>query len=160
MLTRRDKDDLLREIASLKEEIHLLRSEKRAVSEAAKYAGEVNDLKEQIVNLKIEKARIDEDHDREKREVEHLVGLQRKRQDFEVEAAKRDTELSVREGNLKEEQKRFDEQMKFIEKRLETENGYVREMLKQVLDRLPTVKVDRSIEETYGSQPRRRAKEA
>jgi chromosome segregation ATPase len=154
-------DRLTDEIAKLRGDVKALHEERKALAGAKEHQETINRLRTTITELKIEKSKLDEDHEREKREVEHLVGLQRRRQDFEVEAAKRDTELAVREGNLKEERKRFDEQMKFIEKRLEAENTYVREMLEKILNRVPTVTVDRSIEETYGrTRQRKDAKEA
>lgn len=93
-------------------------------------------LKEEIETLKIEKGRREEEFQRREREVEHKVGLERKRQEFEVSSAKREATLSVREENLKADRARFEEQMKFHDKRFTEEVGYLKGMLEQVLGRL------------------------
>ena len=118
MFTKRDKEELVEEIAKLRGEIKLLREEKKAVGKAADLQGEINDLQKKLTELEIEEDRITEKHQRERRDVEHMVGLERKRQEFEVEQAKRETQVELREAALTEQRKRFEEQMKFIENRL------------------------------------------
>lgn len=141
MLTKRDKTELVEEIAALREELALLRAEKRAVEKASGYADEIVTLKKRIADLHIEEDRIKEDQDRERREVEHMVGLERKRQEFEVDQAKRETKVELREVALEEQRKRFEEQMKFIENRLAKEVQYLKDdIVKALLERLPVVK--------------------
>lgn len=104
-------------------------------------AKHIHDLREQIETLKIEKARKEEDFARQQREVEHKVGLERKRQEFEIAQAKREVTVSVREENLKADRTRFEEQLKFHEDRFSKEVGYLKEMLTEMLKRLPSAEI-------------------
>jgi hypothetical protein len=104
-------------------------------------AKHIADLKEQLETLKIEKARKDEEFARKERDIEHKVGLERKRQEFEIAQAKREATVTVREENLKADRDRFNEQLKFHEERFTAEVGYLKEMVGDVLKRLPTVTV-------------------
>lgn len=101
---------------------------------------ELGALREQIETLKIEKGRREEEFARQQREVEHKVGLERKRQEFEVASAKREATLAVREENLKADRARFEEQMKFQTKRFEEEVGYLKGMLSDVLKQIADIK--------------------
>jgi len=69
------------------------------------------------------------------------VGLERKRQEFEIEQAKRETTVAVREENLKADKDRFAEQLKFHEDRFATEVGYLKDMMGQLMERLPTAEI-------------------
>lgn len=141
MLTKQDKKDLVEEIASLREELVVLRKEKSAVNKATGYIEEIEALKRRIADLHIEEERVKEGQERERREVEHMVGLERQRQEFEVEQAKRETKVELREVALEEQRKRFEEQMKFIENRLAKEVQYLKDdIVKALLERLPVVK--------------------
>lgn len=101
----------------------------------------IKDLRQSLETLEIEKGRKDEDYAKKDREVEHKIGLERKRQEFELEQAKREVTVSVREENLKADRTRFEEQMKFHNDRFTTEVGYLKDMIGQMLVRLPEVKV-------------------
>lgn len=139
-------DELLDELRGLKKQVTELRGERDANTEAVRLSDNIVQLKKDLTKLQIEKDRETEKHERERREVEHMVGLEKKRQSFEVEAAKRDVKLTVREENLKEDRKRFEEEMQFTRERFEKEVGYLQDLMKQVLDRLPTVTVEKSID--------------
>lgn len=102
-------------------------------------------LKEELEVLKIEKGRKEEEFAKREREIEHKVGLERKRQEFEIKQAKREALVGVREENLKADQERFSEQLKFHEDRFSKEVGYLKEMLGEMLKRLPSAEI--SIEE-------------
>lgn len=104
------------------------------------------DLQKSLTELQVEYDREKEKHDREKREVEHMVGLERKRQEFEVEAAKRDVKLTVREENLKEDRGRFEKEMEYTRKRFEEEVSRIEDLTKQILKRLPTVSIEKAID--------------
>lgn len=104
--------------------------------QASREFGTLLKLREEIETLKIGKARLEEENARAMREVEHKVGLERKRQEFEVDAAKREVTLKVREENLQADQRRFKDQMEFHEKRFSEEVGYLKGMLGQVLTKL------------------------
>lgn len=103
--------------------------------------GEREKLKLQVEDLKIEKGRILEEQERRDREIEHKVGLERKRQEFEIDAAKREAILEVREEALEAEREAFEENMEFMQDRFEKEVVYQRELLQDVLKRLPTAEI-------------------
>lgn len=105
-------------------------------------SSKVLSLQKQIAELDIEKGKRDEQHAREERELRHMIGLEKKRQEVEIAQAKRETELSVREGNLKAEKERFSEQLKFNTQRFETMETYLKEMMADILKRLPNVNVE------------------
>lgn len=98
-------------------------------------------LREQIETLRIEKGRREEEIERKERDITHKVGLERKRQEFEVEQAKRETMVTLREENLTADRKRFEDEMSFTRKRFEEEVGYLRVMVGQVLERLPSAEI-------------------
>jgi hypothetical protein len=98
-------------------------------------------LRSEIETLKIEKGRREEEFNRKEREVEHKVGLERKRQEFELSSGKREATLSVREENLAADRKRFEEQMKFHEDRFTAEVGYLKDLLGQIMERLPSTEI-------------------
>lgn len=124
------KQKLLNEIAELRADIHGLRAEKDSTAE-------VTSLKRQVENLRIEKARLTEDNDRKIRETEHRVGLLKIQQQHDVDNAKRETMVQVREENLARDQQRFEAQMEFQRTQLQGEIHRVERILEQVLERLP-----------------------
>lgn len=137
-------------VLALKSEIADLRAERTAQMKQLDAAKSVIELRKQITDLEIGKAKLVEDNAREKREVTHMVGLERKRQEFEaeqamkgIEAARTEAVLRVREENLKTEREAFAKEMKFREERFTKEVGYLKELMGQILERLPTVNVDR-----------------
>lgn len=109
------------------------------VSEAAGLTEQVLTLKRQIVDLEITKAKKDEEHATQERELRHMIGLEQKRQSVEMEQAKREATLSVREENLKAERTRFEEQLKFNTSRFESMEKYLKDMMSDILQRLPNV---------------------
>lgn len=98
-------------------------------------------LTTELTDLGIKKAKAEEDNARALREVEHKVGLERKRQEFELAAAKRETAVALREEALTQDRKRFDEQLKFHEDRFSTEVTYLKDLLVEIMKRLPDVQV-------------------
>ena len=99
------------------------------------------DLKKEIVRLEIERDKKQEEWDRREREVEHKVGLERKRQEFEIEQAKKTTEVTIREENLKADKERFKAEMDFQRKHLESEIASLRTLVGQMLERLPSAHI-------------------
>ncbi|KKL49535.1 hypothetical protein LCGC14_2314540 [marine sediment metagenome] len=99
-------------------------------------------LQEQIDDLTIAKKQIKFDQDQREREVEHKVGLERKRQEFEIEQTKREALVSIREENLDKDKARFAEQMTFHEERFTEEVGYLKSLVEQVLKRLPNISME------------------
>lgn len=130
-----EHERLEEELAKLRGEVKALRSERDDRESAL-------GLKEQIEKLKIEKDRLNEDNARKLREVEHKVGLERKRQETEAELIKRETAVQVREENLQADRERFETQMTFMQNRFETEVTYLKDMMQEISKRIPTVTWD------------------
>lgn len=135
-------DGVKTELAELKVQVSALRREKEALKKVDTLESERNALKSEIVDLKIDKARIVEDQQKREREIEHKVGLQKKRQEQELELGLKGARLEVRQANLESEKSAFANQMKFQQTRFESEVGYLKDILGEILDRLPTVTVD------------------
>jgi len=151
-MSRRDEklEALTTEVAGLKAEIKRLRVERDAVGESVELTEELNTLKRKLADAKIDESRQSEKFERDKRETEHMVGLERKRQEFEIDQARREAMLEVNQANLSAKEGQFAEQMKFMQDRLTQEVTYLKDdILKVVLDRLPTVTVDRNISEVH-----------
>ena len=119
-----------------------LKVKRDSLMEQVGLAEEVVRLKREIAALQIDRSKITEDHAREDRELRHMIGLERKRQEVEVQQAKRDSVLTVREENLAADKQRFEEQMKFHQDRFQAEVGYLKELMGQILNRLPNVEVN------------------
>jgi len=133
-------DRILEEIGSLKIEVTSLKAERKAVKSAHDLETEHIKLKRELTDRQIEWDKEKEKWDREKREVEHLVGLQKKRGTFEVESATQKAKLDVREENLAADRKRFDEHVKFIEKRFDQQFESLNGLMEKFLERMPTTK--------------------
>ena len=103
---------------------------------------EVMKLKREIATLEINKSKAKEDHDRQERELRHMIGLEKKRQEVEIEQAKRETTLKVREENLKSEREQFEKNLKFNTERFEAMETYLKGMMTDILARLPNVNVE------------------
>lgn len=111
----------------------------KEVAEEEGYRKEIVKLKREKADLEIERDRETETNERERREVEHMVGLERKRQEFETEQAKREAVVAVREENLQADRERFEQQMRFTTDRFEQELKAERELMQAILKRLPDV---------------------
>lgn len=92
--------------------------------------------------LEIQVSKLKEDRDRNDREIEHKIGLERKRQEFEISAGKREAVLQVQQENLNKDKQRFEEQMKFNTERLTEETKYLKDLMTQILKRLPDISLD------------------
>jgi len=112
--------------------------ELKGIKSVSDLSARVRELRTQVETLEIEKGRREEEVARREREIEHKVGLERKRQAFELESGTKEATLKVREENLTADRKRFEEQMKFQEERFTTEVGYLKDMLAQIVKRLPS----------------------
>ena len=99
-------------------------------------SGKLTKTRSELERLTIERSRREEEFAKREREVEHKVGLERRRQEFEVAAAKRETTVTVREENLHADRERFSTEMAFQRARFEEEVGYLKGMIQQVLDNL------------------------
>ncbi len=133
--------ELIGEIRGLRKDIVELKARKAVLEREVDLSDEVIRLKRQISDLEINKSKITEQHDREERELRHMIGLEKKRQEVELVQGKRDATLAVREENLAADRKRFEDEMGFQRKRFEEEVGYLKDMMKEILGRLPNVEV-------------------
>jgi hypothetical protein len=104
-------------------------------------SSEVEKLRETISSLQIDKSRIEEKFAKERREIEHKVGLHRLRATEELKLAKKEAKIEAREAALVESEKRFGEQLQFHEKRFTEEVTYLKDMVGQVLKRLPSAEI-------------------
>jgi chromosome segregation ATPase len=127
-----ERDKLAAELAGLRADVKALKSERDETAER-------NRLRDQIAELKREKAALTEENDRKIRETEHKVGLLKTRQEHEVANARRETELKVREENLKADKQRFADEMKFQREHLQREVDRIEGILGKVLERLPDI---------------------
>ena len=119
------------------EGLHVLREMKRDRA----FPSEILKLREEIEDLKIAKSRLTEEHAREDRELRHMIGLEKKRQEVEVEQATKSAVLAVQEENLAADRKRFADEMAFQRSRFEEEVGYLKGMMADIRARLPNVNV-------------------
>jgi hypothetical protein len=114
----------------------------RRLEPVSSLSEQVLSLKRQIAELEIQKSKREEDHAKQERELRHMIGLEKKRQEVEIVQAKRDTELTVREGNLVADKKRFEENLKFNTERFEKMETYLKAMTADILARLPNVNLE------------------
>ena len=108
---------------------------------------EITRLKRQVVELEIQESKIKELHAKEDRELRHMIGLEKKRQEVELEQTKKGAVLEVREENLKAEKDRFTDEMKFMRSQFDGEMKRMESIYKDIMARMPTVTVDRVIKE-------------
>jgi predicted nuclease with TOPRIM domain len=139
--------ELTDEIIGLRADIATLTAKRKAIKEEFSLSATVLELREEISRLKVERSTIEEEYERQEREVRHEVGLLKKQTEAETEIARKEAVLEVREENLDADRTRFEEQMRFTTKRFEEEGKYTRELMTEILKRLPTVTVDRKITE-------------
>ena len=138
-------DRLTEEIRRLTTRVAELRGERDAMAEYDALIEERRTLREQIETLKIEQGRIDEEHARKLRDVEHATGLHRKQSEWERERAVKEAQLEVREGNLAADQTRFEEQMSFHREQIKGETDRLVSVLDRLMERLPVVTVEKTV---------------
>ena len=115
--------------------------ELKEIKTATDLSKKVKELREQVAKLEIEKSQREESFARKERELEHKVGLHKEQTKFELESGKKSAVLDVQQANLAADKKRFEEQMKFHETRFTEEVGYLKDMLADMMKRLPTAEV-------------------
>jgi hypothetical protein len=135
------------EIERLTREVSGLRGEKTAITEQRTLEEKIIALKKVVSELEITRDKKQEDFDRRERELTHMIGLEKKRQDVEIKQASESARLDVREENLKGERAQFEKQMKFREDQFGEQVKYLQSLMKQILERLPTITIDHNIEE-------------
>jgi hypothetical protein len=133
--------ELLERLESVSQELAETRGTFEGSKRALQLSKSVTELREEIEKLKIERSTVTEQHEREKRETEHMVGLQRKRGEFEIEAAKREATLIVREEQLTAQREQFKQEQTFRQERFDEQVEYLQGLMSQILKRLPTIGV-------------------
>ena len=133
---REDVVEDLRELrGSVDKILRLIDGRKNVVT----LTSEVVDLKNQIADLEINKSQLTEAHEREKREVQHFVGLEKRRQEVEIVQSTREATLAVREANLDADKLRFEEHIKFVEAAQAKHLEDIKDLLGKVIERIPTM---------------------
>jgi hypothetical protein len=127
----REEKDLLKQLRSLK-----------ALDDVSALQAETIALKKKVTDLEIQRSQKQEEWDRGDRELRHMIGLEKKRQEFEIKQARAEAMIGVREENLAADKARFADEMTFQRKRFEEEVGYLKAMVGQVLERLPNVNME------------------
>jgi hypothetical protein len=144
-----DANEVLKELREFNEKVRGLDS----LGDVVQLTEEQERLKKAISGMEIEIAQREEEYARKEREIEHKIGLEKKRAEFEREEAEKNARLAVREENLEAEKTRTKEQLDFITKRMEQELDSNRAMMEKVMQFIPTVNVDRRIRENYDQPP-------
>ena len=129
---------LLDQLETLSAQVAELKGERKANRELISLTDQVTKLKEEISSLEIGKSKLEEKNAREKREIEHMVGLEKKRQETELKLGMREAKLEVSEQNLAADKARFDENVAFIK----DETASTRKLVTELLERLPKVTID------------------
>lgn len=153
---RKEIQELTEQIAKLTAEVKTLSRQRQGLQNIEAIEAERDKLRRQINDLSIDKEKLEEGFDRERREIEHKIGLQKKKAEFDRDAGKREAIIAVREENLKSQQEEFDARMKFREKQFDSQVEYLQSIMEQILNRVPTITVDRQI--TEGSRSASRSK--
>ncbi len=136
-----------KDLEKLREVVEIAVSEaiNGSIGETRKALEKMRDLKsleQKIATLEVEKGKKEWEYEKKEMAIEHKVGLERKRQDFEIEQASREATVGVREENLKADQDRFKTEIEFTRKRFEDEVGYLKDLMGQVLERLPDISME------------------
>ncbi len=159
---KQSKGEVLAQIERLSAEVAALRGERSVLN----FESELERLSREKAALILELEKGRETQARGDREIEHKLGLHRQQIESEkkimvAEAqaerlrAVEEAKLAVREGNLDAERARFEQEIEFRTKRFEEEAQTLRDLTGQILDRLPTVNVDRTFQtvEHIGQAP-------
>lgn len=97
-------------------------------------------LLQQVADLEIKIKKDGEDFARERREIEHKLGLEKQRQESDLEIAKQQAELDAREKWLENQEDQFDEKLEWFK----TQTQEHQKLSKEILTRLPKVTVKQS----------------
>ena len=114
----------------------------KGLDQVGDLTAEIIALKKKVTDLEIQRSQKQEEWDKGDRELRHMIGLEKKRQEFEIEQAKKETMVTVREENLAADKTRFSEEMKFQRERFEKEVSYLKDMMGDILARLPNINME------------------
>lgn len=155
---RRNSADLAEfttKISELKNKIGDLETEVKALRRERASLTQVTDLEREIETLRLEKDRLIEDNARKIRDTEHKVGLLQKKQEQDgahqkrqIEVARQEAVLEVREKNLDHATSEFDKRMEYREQQFaqhqaqwEKHLADFRDMFGDAMKRLPNIDV-------------------
>jgi hypothetical protein len=142
--------DLGEKIEALTRKVSELKGERDARAEELGLSTRVVELQREKTRLEIELDRVKEKHEREQRAIDHKLGLHRKQVEVEIELAKREQSVTLREEALSHQQERFEEEMKFMRERMQGEIDRLGGLTSEILERLPVIKFDKQIKEHIG----------
>lgn len=135
---------LLSEITELRVEIKELRTERGDLRTRDELEQKVAQLRRDLTQKQIDYDREAEKWARERREVEHKVGLQQEKADFDADAARRTAILEVREENLTAAQEQAAKELAFTKEQMQVTQAFLEQNFAKVLERLPDISVDLS----------------
>jgi hypothetical protein len=151
---RLEKKALVDEIRKLSKRIGELKGKEESLVEIDALQENIKALKSQVSDLEIQKSEKTEAFEKRERELTHKIGLERKRQQQEskhnkdeLELAKREAKIEAEEKALEGKQAAFEERMQVVQESFKRELKSQEYLLSEILDRLPTVKVDKRIRE-------------
>lgn len=104
-------------------------------------SAKVKQLQEQVSLLTIQKSQKEEEFARERREIEHKVGLVKLQQEAELEIKVQQKELDIERKLLGNERIAFEEKMTFMADRFKLEVEEQRKMIQEMLKRLPSAEI-------------------
>jgi DNA anti-recombination protein RmuC len=142
------------EIRTLSQRVAELKGERDAVGTETTLSKRIIELEREKTEKEIALARVLEDHQREKREIDHKIGLHRQRVEQEIELSRKEAVLDVREENLTKDRERFEKEMDYTRERFSEEVERLATLQKEILERLPKWSVDRKITEAITSGAR------
>lgn len=131
----RNREQLLSRVEKLASEVGSLTEELAEARGSLSVVADLDRARQELEQLRAEQAVIEEKHARERREIEHKVGLHEQRAKQEKDLAEREAIVKVREENLSIDRARFDEQVEFVK----SETEHVRKLSEQILARIPNV---------------------
>lgn len=126
------------EIRKLSEQLARLEGQIDASQELIGANNELARVKRQLSDAQIEIERNLETIARERRELEHMVGLEKLRQAQELELARKQAKLEVEQQNLYRERQTFEDQVDFIKE----ETASTRQLVTELLNRMPTITIN------------------
>lgn len=144
---------LLERLEALSRTLAVREGQADAAEERLRVFDDLEEVKTALSDKQIELDRVLEKHAKEKRDIEHKLGLHRQQVAQESEAAVREAKLSVREEALEAQKGRFQEEMDFMQKRFESEVQAQRVLVEQVLERLPKFERTYTTVEHVGNRP-------
>jgi hypothetical protein len=105
----------------------------------------IKELLGERTKLEIERDKKNEEYARKDREIEHKIGLERKRQEQELDLATRGAVLKAKEDNLTAERELFKKEMAFRQDRFMEEVKYQRELSEKLLQAMPKMTIKQEI---------------